>query len=92
MKGTRNFIWTVFLVLVVPLAFYTAYSGFVVGEMELPGGFRFVFREKKTGGITDTTNEALDNLSEAELEQRQAELEQRFQELERQVESVQIFV
>lgn len=84
MKGSRNFIWTVFFVLVVPLVFYTVYSGLVVGEIELPGGFRFVFRERRIGGTTDTAKEELDDLSEAELEQRQAELEQRFQELEQQ--------
>lgn len=79
MKDISKFIWTVFFLLVIPLVIYTVYSGFVVGEMELPGGFRFVFRDNHRG-ITDP--EKIDDLSDAELERRQAELEERFQELE----------
>ena len=78
MKNTSQFIWTVFFVLVVPLTIYTVYSGFIVGEMQLPGGFKFVFREKPKG----IAGKKLDNLSQAELEKRQEQLEKRFKELE----------
>ncbi|MCU0565751.1 MAG: hypothetical protein MUF49_04045 [Oculatellaceae cyanobacterium Prado106] len=64
--------------LVVPLALYTAYSGFVVGELEMPGGFRIVFREKSQGTVDDR----IDDLPKEELERRQAELEERFRALE----------
>jgi hypothetical protein len=80
MKNTPNLVWAIFFLLVVPLAGYTAYSGFVVGEMELPGGFRIVFREKPRG----TTDDKIDDLSKAELEKRQAELDARFRKLEQQ--------
>lgn len=79
MKDISKFIWAVFFVLVLPLAAYTAYSGFVIGEMVLPGGFEFVFREKYKG---TTNEEKIDELSDEELQKRQIELEQRFQELE----------
>lgn len=78
---TPAFIWVVFFSLVLPLAIYTAYSGFVVGELELPGGFRIVFRESQR----DRIDESVGELSSEELENRQAELEERFGELERRV-------
>ena len=86
MKNNQNFIWAVFFLLVLPLVGYTAYSGLVVGEMELPGGFRFTFRERENGGTSEATDRSLENLSETELSQRQTELEERFDELERQSE------
>lgn len=87
MKNNQNFLWAVFFLPVLPLAGYTVYSGLVVGEMELPGGFRFTFRERKNGGTSEASDQALEDLSETELSQRQTELEERFNELERQSEA-----
>jgi hypothetical protein len=76
MKNISNFAWAALFILIVPLAIYTAYSGFVVGEIYLPGGFRVIFRE-------GPKVKELEGLSKQELEKRQAELERRQAELER---------
>jgi len=59
---------------IVPLTLYTLYSGFVVGEMELPGGFRITFQ--KNQAMESPVEDQLDQQSEREREQRQGELEE----------------
>ncbi|MCU0552149.1 MAG: hypothetical protein MUC48_22665 [Leptolyngbya sp. Prado105] len=80
MKNVSTLIWAVFFLLILPLVGYTVYSGLIVGEMELPGGFKVTFREKPKS----TTDSKLGELSKEELEKRQTALEKRFKELEQQ--------
>lgn len=75
--------WAVFFLLILPVTAITVYRGFVVGEMELPGGFRITFKD--AGGTAQPIEDELKNQSEQEKEQRQNQLEAELEELKRRL-------
>jgi hypothetical protein len=85
MEKASKYTWRVILFFIVPLTLYTLYSGFSVGEMELPGGFRITFQKNQT--MESPVKEQLEQQSDREREQRQMELEQEMKGLKGRLDS-----
>lgn len=73
-------IWAVFFLIILPIAAYFLYFGFVVGEVALPGGYRLTLRDSDA-----LPERKIEDLSKEELEKRQADLKKRFKELAQKI-------
>jgi len=85
MKGLNQFMRTVFWIVIIPLILYTLFAGFVLGEVEFPGGFRITF-QPKVSGTTKAVEGDYGDLHRDEKEDRAKELQRELKALRRKVE------
>lgn len=80
MKGLSKFVWNVFLWVVIPLILYTVYQGFVLGEIELPGGIRMTF-QKNLPTMPESVQDRYQDLSKEERDDRTEALQRQVDDL-----------